>query len=273
MFSQSFTISPTDDYPFFLTAKRYWTEHSDKDGLTLFLMHSTGFHKECWEPTLERVFSRASSGVREAWVLDCPNHGASAALNEVTLRRPEFYCNFTCEKYAFAARHFLAHDPKFRRRRLVGIGHSLGGVSITHLHAIASEYNWASLILIDPMIVVNPSPTELELPELRSRLVRTAYERRDVWPGIEAATTYFLAHKAMSTWDPRVRMLFIKHALRPHPGSSARAIPYNGLSLACTRDEEAAMYRDADGRSVDDLDHACSSHPVHLIVAGKHDFL
>ncbi len=145
MFSQSFTVSPTDDYPFFLTAKRYWTEHSDKDGLTLFLMHSTGFHKECWEPTLERVFSRASSGVQEAWVLDCPNHGASAALNEITLRRPEFYCTcksilysklgaekslVTCEKYAFAARRFLAHDPSFRPKRLVGIGHSLGGVSM-----------------------------------------------------------------------------------------------------------------------------------------------
>jgi len=30
-----------------------------------------------------------------------------------------------------------------------------------------------------------------------------------------------------------------KYALRPHPGSFYPEVPYNGVSLACTRDQEA----------------------------------
>lgn len=30
-----------------------------------------------------------------------------------------------------------------------------------------------------------------------------------------------------------------KYALRPHPGSYSETSPYNGVTLACTRDQEA----------------------------------
>jgi len=34
-----------------------------------------------------------------------------------------------------------------------------------------------------------------------------------------------------------------KYALRPHPGSYDTQTPYNGLTLACTRDHEAVSFR------------------------------
>ena len=91
-------------------------ERSDASD-TLVLLHSTSFCKESWEPVLEALFCTleasglrlgARSGVeegtvhvrkgvkvREAWSVDCPNHGEAAVVNEVVLGDPKkgFYNN------------------------------------------------------------------------------------------------------------------------------------------------------------------------------------
>ena len=106
---QAVILAPTDDYPLHTTAKRYWPASaeqephwhtSDASALTLILLHSTSFHKETWEPSLEQLFKLSSQPgsvvkIREAWALDCPNHGASSQLNEKALMRPEFHNNCT----------------------------------------------------------------------------------------------------------------------------------------------------------------------------------
>lgn len=55
-------------------------------------MHSTSFHKEVLEPMLSEVFALTSSStdIREAWIIECPNHGESAVLNQSLLRQPEY---------------------------------------------------------------------------------------------------------------------------------------------------------------------------------------
>jgi hypothetical protein len=80
-----------------VTAKRYWhPDHcpTDPDALTLICTHGTGFHKEHWEPALEDLYAHLASSaravpgvkVREAWSIECPNHGDAAVLNEDALR-------------------------------------------------------------------------------------------------------------------------------------------------------------------------------------------
>jgi len=110
MIIDAVTYPPRDGYPLFITAKRYTLPEfdaykEDRDALTLIFLHSTASHKESWEATLEKVFSLALCGIeegkkkrssevvkiREAWCLDCPNHGASAMLNERVLQTPEYY--------------------------------------------------------------------------------------------------------------------------------------------------------------------------------------
>lgn len=96
-----YTIPPSSDHPFFITAKRYWLSECeeqeagklDRDSrVTLILLHSTSFHKEIWEPCIEDFYNvlskhhsirnRTKKGcVRDAWAIDCPNHGQSARLN------------------------------------------------------------------------------------------------------------------------------------------------------------------------------------------------
>lgn len=123
MYVHSVVYEPRDGYPLHLTAKRYRLAESgdadveDPEALTLILLHSTSFYKEAWEPTIVRSDSLASSihlnndivqerifelvaaskdenvKIREAWAIDCPNHGASAELNELALQQPEYFHN------------------------------------------------------------------------------------------------------------------------------------------------------------------------------------
>jgi hypothetical protein len=106
-------LEPDQHYPLYITAKKYWLPEfeahwDDEDAVTLILLHATSFHKETWQPTLERLFQCALAHSRNpskllkikcAWAIDCPNHGVSAALNDDALRQPPFYRN--CESFWF----------------------------------------------------------------------------------------------------------------------------------------------------------------------------
>lgn len=106
MFHESVTYPADAGYPFAVVAKRYWIEAfdenaSDPEALTLIFLHSTSFHKETWEPTLTHLFrllagSSRAGKIREAWALDCPNHGEAAALNEAVFNRPEYRQSCEC---------------------------------------------------------------------------------------------------------------------------------------------------------------------------------
>jgi hypothetical protein len=102
--SKSYVFDPRPNFPLLMSAKRYWDPSSphldDPMAVTLVFGHGTGFSKEIYEPTLEELYTlldsrdnNASSAdrspwprVREAWSIDCPNHGDAALLNESTLR-------------------------------------------------------------------------------------------------------------------------------------------------------------------------------------------
>ncbi|KAF8130051.1 Alpha/beta hydrolase fold-1 [Mycena galopus ATCC 62051] len=288
MLEESVTYAPSGGYPLYLTAKRYWlpsfeANANDPAALTLVFLHSTSFHKETWIPTLDAIFSLASSKdspvkIREAWCLDCPNHGASAQLNAAVLLQPEFFLNFSCERYAQAVHHFLSVGPDegahvdFRKRNLVGIGHSLGGVAITMLQEIEPVFKFSSLVLIEPLL--SPAGSQ-HLRRLRGMLVKGAYERRDVWPDRKEAMALLKRRDRSKKWDPRILDIFVEYGIVEHPGARFPEGAYTGVTLACTRDQEAAMYRDPDGatKPVQTLVRVCRQYPVHLILGGIADFV
>ena len=99
MLQCSYTIPPTPDYPLSIVAKRYWLPDSSNTenpaAQTLIVLHSTSFHKETWEPTLRDLFELVSQSnaevlIRDAWAVDCPNHGESGVLNYQALKDPQF---------------------------------------------------------------------------------------------------------------------------------------------------------------------------------------
>ncbi|KAJ7200976.1 Alpha/beta hydrolase fold-1 [Mycena rebaudengoi] len=264
-----------------LLATVFEANASDPEALTLLFLHSTSFHKETWMPTVEALFTLAASKgspikIREAWCLDCPNHGASGQLNATVLLSPEFFLNFSCEKYAQAVHHFLSRRPEaggkvdFRSRKLVGIGHSLGGVAITMLQSLEPLIPFVSLILVEPLL--SPAGPH-HLKRLRELLVKGAYERRDVWPDRQHAMAALKRRERTKKWDPRILDIFVEYGIIEHPGARYEHGAYPGVTLACSRDQEAAMYRDPDGatKPMETLNRTCLTHPVHLVLGGIPD--
>ena len=108
MLQHSYTLPPTPDYPLSIIAKRYWLPHGlnteDPAAQTLIVLHSTSFHKETWEPTLQDLFELVSQSntevlIRDAWAVDCPNHGESGVLNNQALKDPQF-ANCVCRFFS-----------------------------------------------------------------------------------------------------------------------------------------------------------------------------
>lgn len=85
----SHSLKASEDFPYHITAKRYTdlaNDSANPTGITLILSHATGMHKECWEPILEHLFDvNPPLHIKEAWSIDCINHGEAAVLNEEIL--------------------------------------------------------------------------------------------------------------------------------------------------------------------------------------------
>ncbi|KAF8128236.1 Alpha/beta hydrolase fold-1 [Boletus edulis] len=287
MLQRRFVLEPDADHPLYTTAKQFWREEleanwHDPDAFTLILLHSTSFHKETWEPTLRHLFDGvltrwccpAAPKIKCAWVIECPNHGESATLNERALQRPPFYRTFGCEKYAEAAHRFMLRGPTFptpvdfRREKLVGIGHSLGGVGISILPMLAPTIPFCALILIEPLL----SPEGMDkLADLKANLIHGAYERRDVWPSRQSASMYF---RERTHWDPSVLDNYVKHGLR-RCKQVGHEPENHAVTLACSREEELTMYRDVTGpqRGIESLNKLSATIPVGVIFGGKNDYI
>ena len=158
LIAEAYVCDPRPDYPFLITAKRYTVSScvpEEPEALTLVLAHGTGYHKEHWEPTLEHIFEYAARDgrvkIRDAWAIDCPNHGDAAVLNERTLLWGYDNCTRTVsllhaacspllmpvswEEYARSVHLFLSGlypgvGVDFAKRKLVGIGHSMGCIAL-----------------------------------------------------------------------------------------------------------------------------------------------
>jgi hypothetical protein len=129
MLEQSVVYLPRLGYPLHVTAKRYWLPElerhwSDSNALTLIFLHSTSFHKETWEPTIEAFFrlvvQSTNSGftIREAWAIDAPNHGVSAELNEKELLLSEFSNCLCLFIYKFSSAHSFAASKSHAKNML-----------------------------------------------------------------------------------------------------------------------------------------------------------
>ncbi|KAI0337319.1 alpha/beta-hydrolase [Trametopsis cervina] len=280
---RSLTLPPDNDYPFYILASCYphpnfKSPHRDHAPLTLILLHSTSFHKEALEPMLNDLFEFTSSrtDIREAWIIECPNHGESAVLNQSTLDRPEYQRFFSCERYAEAAYRFLTADTiaedgpqaRIETDRVVGVGHSLGGCGIILLAGTLPIFT--SLVLLDPFLL--PDMPE-EIQALRCRLVNSAQKRRDQWPSRQHARRSFQRNHVH--WDERVLHLYVTHGLRapaqPHTNDSSD----ESCTLACTRQQEVTMYTDPDGatKPVDILTRLCTQLPVHVAFGRRDDII
>ena len=75
------------------------------------------------------------------------------------------------------------------------------------MQAMRSPIKFRSIILVEPMLDARPGN---DYEQLRTRLVRSAYKRKDMWDSREDAAAYF---RNTVRWHPRVLDIFIVSVL------------------------------------------------------------
>ncbi|KAI9056283.1 alpha/beta-hydrolase [Trametes sanguinea] len=275
MQSKAYVFDARPVFPLLVTARQYWTPDcapDDPGAITLVFAHATGYHKEQWEPTLEHLFGLIRNTekvrIRDAWCIDAPNHGEAAKLNEKELQWG-YVPVFPWEEYARAVHLFLAGlgegvDVDFSGRKLVGIGHSMGASAIILSQTYYPPLPYISTILVDPMLL--PPFTESPAGGPRNLLLEGAEKRRDVWPSRAEAWAQFTSRPAWRAWDERVLRLYAQHGLRELP-TAEHPDKAEGVTLTCTKVQEAACFRDKLGRTkaYRYLPHMCRTMPVHFV--------
>ncbi|KAF8075722.1 Alpha/beta hydrolase fold-1 [Lyophyllum atratum] len=288
--AEKFSLTTTTHgTPLVCTIKRYTRTSGNgpspnEPSAILLLGHGTGFPKETWEPTIEDLFALDDSQatttidgalrVREAWALDCQNHGEAAVVNAETLVKNPDGINIYDYADAFASLYksglMGTLDPNLHK--VILVGHSAGTVGV----ALATSYfnppsmiPFSGIILVDPPIFsVSAQDQQTEIYKLVAAMTPL---RRDIWASREAAAKWLRARPPCASWDQRVFDIYVKYALQPLP------TPYypdkQGVTLTTHRSGENiaftgtkfayhALYR---------LNQICDSVPIHLIFGAEND--
>ncbi|KAI0301277.1 Alpha/beta hydrolase fold-1 [Russula brevipes] len=267
--SQSFVFDARPHYPLLVSVKRYWVpglESTEDDAATLVLAHATSFPKEIWEPVLEDLYSQVAIPprgvnspvlkIRDAWAIECPNHGAGAVLNEETLWLG-YTPIFSWEEYARAI-HFVLNgfgkgiDVDFKSRNLVGVGHSMGVSAIILTRTMHPFVSWSSAILVEP-VFVHP-----DFAGGSTNLAAGAVKRRDMWSSREEAHKLFRERSFKSG--------IFRYGLRELP-TLTFSDKTQGVTLNCTKVQEEATYSENHGRykSQRFLSTFCKDVPTHVV--------
>ncbi|KAG1872912.1 Alpha/Beta hydrolase protein [Suillus subalutaceus] len=198
-------------------------------GITLFLVHATGFPKEIWETHL--CYLLAACGViDEIWSWESVQHGDSALLNRHNLSGSfdwtdnardivNFLINYMPEEVETSSLPIQLHrvpasvgesreKSGFSSRTLVVAGHSFGGCSVS-LAALHFPALFSSMILLDAMIDTYQEFTW----EHTQYLVGATLPRRDQWPSREDALRSFKSSPMFSAWHPDVLRLYVDFGL------------------------------------------------------------
>ncbi|KAL0565216.1 hypothetical protein V5O48_016810 [Marasmius crinis-equi] len=219
---EKFVVDPRPAHPLQITVKRYTLAdnasrsevQSTRPGLTIILMHATGSHKEVWEVTVQSLLEKAGKEnvkIDDVFSIESPSHGESGVLNEEELHRL-FPDHWPPREYAKTAHIFLTAGSEkgarvdFSRRRLVGIGHSVGASAMFLMKELIPAVNFELFIAIEPGISLKGN----HHTNIASQaLTAWTWLRPDVWTSKKSARKSLEASPVHSMWDPRVLDLFV----------------------------------------------------------------
>ncbi|KDQ07652.1 hypothetical protein BOTBODRAFT_38633 [Botryobasidium botryosum FD-172 SS1] len=251
------------DTDLWLVINRYARDEGPRrGGVTLLAFHANGFHKETWEPTftqlldLEARNGNESAKIDEIWSLDYVNQGDSALINEGKLGdifdwadNARDILNLLLNYLPSCPPPSSSHIPVsldrvpvgeaeqrkvrgFDKRTIVGIGHSIGGCSVTRA-ALQCPQLFDSLILVDPVI----TPTSADSSPHTNSLATKAAIRRSAWPSREEARDLLSRSPFFGAWHPSALDKYIEHALCPDPATG-------GVRLKMDPMQETVVFAD-----------------------------
>jgi lipase len=201
----------------------------------VFFYHATGFHARCWNQVIARLPGR------RCLALDARGHGESSKPAP-----PYLWRDFGRDMAAIASELDLAGA--------VGVGHSMGGHSVTLGAALRPE-TFAALLLIDPVI---RAPEEYVGPWKRAQFVA---KRRNRWASPEEMFDRFKDRPPFDAWDRAVLRDYCEYGL---------IADGDGFVLACPPEIEAAIYENSPAPESNIYPEiAAIQIPVQVVRAGK----
>ncbi|KAL5478289.1 hypothetical protein ACEPAI_2473 [Sanghuangporus weigelae] len=268
------------------------SESSGKRSITLLLLHANGLPKETWEPFLRHLITSIENprnglvSVDEIWSLEATQHGDAALINEGKLGAVYDWQDHSRDILNFLSRYLPSRNDALRtdlpvhlprvssqdestrlkdgftgERTLVGIGHSLGGATVT-LAAITRLALFSSLILVDPVI----TPPYTDRGPFIDALAFGAVQRRHTWTNREEARKLFAASPFFAAWDPEVLDNYVQFALAliGDDGGTSVKLKMPGVQEAVVFAESRVSFEIFE--RLKDLD---SNVALHWIMAGK----
>ncbi|MDZ7728862.1 MAG: alpha/beta hydrolase [Dehalococcoidia bacterium] len=188
------------------------------EGRPVLFAHATGFHARCWDQVVANLPGRRCISI------DMRGHGRSEKPDA-----PYHWHQFGNDVAALADALDL--------RGAIGVGHSMGGHSVT-IAASMLPGRFAGLLLVDPVIMpreaYNRPPAEGE---------HFAARRRNEWDSPEAMFERFRGRPPYNTWQEQVLRDYCEWGLLPNPDGE-------GYVLACPPKVEAQIYSMAGGDDI-----------------------
>ena len=179
------------------------------EGPPLLFAHATGFHGRCWDEIIRRVPGR------RAVAIDFRGHGLSDKP------APPY-------PWRFFGRELAAVVEALELHGTIGIGHSMGGHSITAC-AIERPETFSALLLVDPTIFT-PGYYGAQRFHDTSFIER----RRNVWKSPDAMFERFHKRPPFDQWQPQILRDYCEFGLLPANGH---------FVLACPPEIEASIYQ------------------------------
>lgn len=179
-------------------------------GKLIHFAHANGFPPEVYEPFLKPFLSEhqiVASKFRPLWGEEDPDQ----------LRRWEYFADDMIQ--------FLDSQ---KLRGIIGIGHSLGGVT-SMMVAIKRPELFSKLILLDPVVFGHPMMRILTLLPtfLKKKMVpiaQVANKRKDQWPSKIKVFESWRTKRVFQRFSDEQLQLLVEHAVAPDDTGQVRLV-------------------------------------------------
>lgn len=211
------------------------------DGRPVLLCHATGFHARIWDRVIEHF--RELGCENRCVAFDARGHGRSGKP------APPYHWQELGADIAALAEALGIEGA-------VGVGHSLGGHSVTLAAALRPEA-FSALVLLDP--VIRPAADYVGSWN-QSHIVR---KRRNQWTSAEEMFQRFENRPPFASWDRRVLRDYCDFALQANG---------DGFVLACPPEIEASIYENSRVSASNIYGEIATVQiPVHVVRGGSPD--
>ncbi|KAK0200171.1 Alpha/beta hydrolase fold-1 [Desarmillaria ectypa] len=245
------------------TAKCYRPSTAVGEGYILIFAHGTGFHKEHWEPIIERLYAHGGPIV-ESWAIDSQTHGAAATLNRDAIDDPGF--TYTSYDYAEACANLYKTHLNGTRHPVILIGHSAGAASIALVPSFCGKSTtrpFSALILVEPAIWPGSMIGIADSPAYKLACF-TIPRRRTTWESRDAVRKDLGRRAPWGIWDRRILDLYVEHGFEEDK---------EGVSLRCRPQHEIQPFINQINAvyPIAELDKTRKKVPVHMVYGERND--